>query len=434
MTLRTLFKTAGQYLLRYYLLLLLLFAGYRASELHHRFFDGLIWSDAEGYYMYLPALFINGGFEYLPIRTTEQYFYFRGTKKRFTKYSYGVALMQTPFFLGAHALTKATGGKTDGYSHYYVRALQLAGLFYGFLGLWLLRKILERHFSQILTFLTVVGLLLGTNLFHYIVQEPGMSHVYSFFLFGVFVWYTPRFYQEPGWRRFAGMGALLGLIVLIRPSNILLLLYLLLYKLRNRQDVRERIGFIRRHFRELIAAPLASFLVFLPQFFYWKYISGEWYIYAYGEEGFNWLNPRIDMVLFHIKNGWLFFSPMAGFAILGCLLGSWKNRHNIAPIFLIWALLLYITASWWCWWFGGAFGHRNFVEYYVLLAFPYAWLFQQVMSWRAWLPKVLLLLAWVLLIYYSYMLTVYFPGAHYEWWSWEGVVDRMLRFDFSKQY
>ncbi len=58
----------------------------------------IIFSDQEGYYMYLPALFIYGGFDQYPIRTKEQFGYYQNTKKVFTKYTCGVALMEMPFF------------------------------------------------------------------------------------------------------------------------------------------------------------------------------------------------------------------------------------------------------------------------------------------------------------------------------------------------
>ncbi|MCI4649090.1 hypothetical protein [Phaeodactylibacter sp.] len=427
-------KSIGRFWMRYYLLILLLFAGYRAANTPGRFIRGMIWSDAEGYYLYLPAVLIQGGFEDFQVRTEAQFPNYEGTNKRFTKYTCGVAMLELPFFLIGHFWAKVLSMPADGYSYPYIVALQLAGLFYGFLGLLLLKEILARYFKPVVVMMTVAGFFLGTNLYHYILQEPGMSHVYSFFLFGLFVWLTPRFYEQPGLKIFGGMGLLAGLIVLIRPTNILLLLYLLLFGLRSWADVRERLLFFWKYLGALLLAPIASFLVFVPQFLYWKYISGNWLIYSYGEEGFNWLEPRVDMVLFHIKNGWLLFSPMAGLAIIGCLVGMWKNRCNIAPIFLIWLLLLYITSCWWCWWFGGAFGHRQFVEFYVLLAIPYAWLFTQVLESKVLALKIFLVVLWLLLGYYGYMLAVHFRGPHYEWWSWKEVVEYMWQFKFDKKY
>jgi hypothetical protein len=124
--------------LKYYLLAMLLFACVRAADLPYRFSDGIIWSDSEGYYLYLPALFINGGFEDLDVRTEIQLPVMEGTNKRFTKYTSGVAMLELPFFLVAHQLSKWSGKKADGYSAYYIYSIQIAALFYGFLALWLL--------------------------------------------------------------------------------------------------------------------------------------------------------------------------------------------------------------------------------------------------------------------------------------------------------
>jgi hypothetical protein len=418
-----------RWFLRNWFIVLVLIAGVRASMTPGRFIKGMIWSDAEGYYLYLPALFINGGFEDLAVRSEVQFPLFEDTNKRFTKYTYGVALMELPFFLLAHLIASIMG-EADGYSYPYIIGLQLSGLFYGLLGLWFMKKLLEEHFEAVVVLLTVFGFFLGTNLYHYVLQHPAMSHVYSFFLFGLLVRLTPEFYKSPTWRMFGLMGVLLGLIVLIRPTNVIIGAYILLFNIKTMPDLNQRLQFWSRHLQKVPLAALGSFLIFLPQLAYWKYLSGNWVLYSYGEEGFNWLHPRIDMVLFNIKNGWLLFSPMAGLAVVGGLLGSWKNHYNIAPITLIWLLTLYITASWWCWWFGGAFGHRNFVEYYMILAIPFAWLFQQVFDSSSRALKVFMVVLWMALLYYSYMLAVYYHGAHYNWESWKLVVEYMLRFKF----
>lgn len=96
--------------------------------MRERYQKGVLWSDAEGYYLYLPALFIYGGFEKVPVRTEVQFPKYPGTDKHFTKYTYGVALMQAPFFAAAHAIAKA-GGKADGYSSFYVYGVLCAAFF-----------------------------------------------------------------------------------------------------------------------------------------------------------------------------------------------------------------------------------------------------------------------------------------------------------------
>ena len=125
---------------------------------------------------------------------------------------------------------------------------------------------------------------------------------------------------------------------------------------------------------------------------------------------------------------------MAGLAVIGCFLGSWKNRYNIRTVFFILLLSIYIFGSWWCWWFGGAFGHRPFVELYILLAFPYAYLIDLVFQQKQMAIKVFFVILWLALIHYSYFLTVYFTGPHYEWWEWKRVLRWALRFDYWQKW
>ena len=47
-----------------------IYGSWRVDNHHHLWY---IWSDAEGYNMYLPALFVHGTFENIPVRTPYEY-------------------------------------------------------------------------------------------------------------------------------------------------------------------------------------------------------------------------------------------------------------------------------------------------------------------------------------------------------------------------
>src|SRR5690348_18326174 len=53
----------------------------------------------------------------------------------------GEAILITPFFLAAHALTRWSNLDPDGLTLYYQHAAGLAGLFYACAGLWFLRRL-----------------------------------------------------------------------------------------------------------------------------------------------------------------------------------------------------------------------------------------------------------------------------------------------------
>jgi hypothetical protein len=417
----------GALIAKNYLFLLFVLTLFWTYDFSNKSKGGIIWSDAEGYYMYLPAVFIYGGFEEIPVRTPKQFKRFEDTNKYFTKYTYGVALMQMPFFLGFHTAAAVKGEPLTGYSDYYIFALLLAAAFYGFIGLFYLQKILERNFSGWVTLLTILCIYFGTNLYYYTTREVGMSHVYSFCLFAIFVYYTPEFYKRVKFKTFALFGLLAGLIVLIRPTNIILLLYLIFYNIYSWSDLRQRFYFFLRHWWKLPVIPFFSFLVFIPQMIYWHHISGDWIYYSYGNQGFsNWAKPKINSVLFDIKNGWLFFSPMMAIAVIGAFIGTWKNKYNISWILLILLLALYVFASWWCWWFGGAFGHRSFIEFYALLAIPFAYVSHLIFRQKYWGAKLAYLLLLGLLVYYNQGLIEHYVGPHYTWKTWNAAIDKMF--------
>ena len=92
---------------------------------------GALESDAKGYYAYLPAVFIYQDLNFSFLEEVEKkydqkhlYYEYRSNAHGvlINKYYAGVAVMQLPFFVGAHGLTLISGGDTDGYSKYYMLA------------------------------------------------------------------------------------------------------------------------------------------------------------------------------------------------------------------------------------------------------------------------------------------------------------------------
>lgn len=381
---------------------------------------GVIWSDAEGYYLYLPAVFIYNGFEKVPIISGQMQPY-KDSKKVYTKYTCGVAIMEAPFFALAQATTFITDKDTGGYTSINNLAIRLAAIFYALWGLVLLRNYLAPRYGKAAVLVALTGLLFGTNLFYYTVREPGMSHAYLFFLFALFIILTPKVLAQPNFKNAIFLGLLFGLITLIRPTNCLIALYLLLYQVTSFQAFKNRVQFFFSKLKVFWVVPVLMFLVFVPQLLYWHYISGHFLIYSYDQEGFiYWKAPKILLVLFDVQNGWLLYSPMAIFGIIGLLWGIAKKETGMLAIGLILTVATYIFSSWWAWWFGGAFGHRCFVEFYALLALPLAFLINKLLTSRQAVLKGIFALLCVLFIFYNLRITVlYAPPWDGPNWTWE---------------
>ena len=426
-------KPSFSFFVKYYLPILFCFCVYKSfTKVEYPDRTRLVlYSDAEGYYLYLPAIFIHHSFEDLPVRSEKVFQPHESSNRIFTKFTCGVALLELPFFLVAHWLAPSLGYAPDGYSEIYVRAILLAAICYGFLGLFFLKKRLEQTFPPWVMMLSIVAILLGTNLFHYMIDAGGMSHAYSFFLFAVFIYLTPKILQRPSIGLVFLFGFIFGWIVLIRPTNAVLVLYPIFYNIFSKKDFKNRIQFIQEHFYKIVFLLLGMLLIFLPQFMYWHHVTGEYVMYSYGDESFiYWKNPQVLNLWFSPRNGWLIYNPMLIASIVGLFFGLKKNRNNHALILGIFVLITYILSSWWCWWFGGAFGQRSYVEYYTLLIFPIAWMLDYSFYKKRKLFIVLLIfLAWG--IDYGLKMNRYHRDSYitsepdYDWKRFEKVRKRL---------
>jgi len=208
----------------------------------------------------------------------------------------------------------------------------------------------------------------------------------------------------------------MGIISLIRPSNALVGLLFLLWGCTSFDAVKRRIVFFIRNYRFTLIILGGILLVWLPQMIYWKWVTGSYMFYTYGilGERFFFNHPQIINVLFSYRNGWLVYSPLMLFALLGFyFLWKDKNRHSLS-IAIFFILFLYVISSWWCWWYGGAFGGRSFIDIYPMLAIPLAAFIRRSGRTPGWVRIILLFLA-AFLIHLNY----------YQTWQYsKGIVHR----------
>ena len=382
-----------------------------------------IWSDAEGYYAYLPALFIYHSFEELPIRTPYQFHRVPETNRINLKTTYGVALFEAPFFALAHLVAQNGWFRSNdetGFGKPYSDSLIVCALCYALLTLLLLRKLLKPHFSPPVRALTLATLFWGTSLFYYVIAQPGMSHIYSLFLNTSVLLLSQQYLLRPRMRTFALLGLALGLAVMIRPTNLLMAVFPLFIGLSSRQDLRERWEFFRLHWRQAWVVIPAGLITLLPQFLYWHHISGKWLYYSYGEEGFiYWNQPHFLEVFFGVVDGLFVYTPLLLLGFVGIEINALKNRLHARLSVLVLLIASYLIASWWAYWFGGSFGHRAFIDYYALLGLGMATVLQQLLTQPRWVRVATLVVLGVGIFFTVEMGYAYRPHWSELSWSWD---------------
>ncbi|RYZ50275.1 MAG: hypothetical protein EOP49_14335 [Sphingobacteriales bacterium] len=342
--------------------------------------------DKSSYYLYLPALIIYDDVGRLSFyqRVNEKYnltggdnhwalYEQKATGRLNNKYAVGTALLELPFFLAAHGLTIATGKfEPDGFSAYYRLGITLSGVFYMLTGLMLMAAVLRRYFSDGVTAFTVLLTGLGTNLYTYVLFDPGMSHPFSFFLFAWFIYLVDSWYRKQRPLHLVLAGVSMGLIIITRPTNIILLLIAFTWSSPGLITLKNKLQALTRNRIPLLLSLASGFLVACIQLGYWKYTTGHWIHFSYEDEGFAFHDPKILDGLFSYRKGWFLYTPMALLGVIG-LIPLWKqHRQLVIPVLSYIIIAVYIVFSWQQWWYGGGFGARPMIESLSLLMLPLA--------------------------------------------------------------
>jgi hypothetical protein len=384
--------------------------------------------DASGYYRYLPSIFIyhdlgrmqfrkNGpdsGFNYDDdaIFLPDQ----KETGRKTDKYPVGTSLFELPGFFAAYLYCSLGHWyPNDGFSAPYQWAGILSSILWVVLGLFVLRKFLREYYNEQVTCIVLVCIAFGTNLYCYTAFSQGMSHGYTFFLFCAILQQTVLWYKSGKAAHLYLLGLLVGLVVITRPTNMVILLVPLLWGVYSLQTLKERMKLFRVRPGSLAIVFFIFFAVAFIQMAYWKYTSGHWIFYSYGREKFDFAHPNIWKGLFSYRKGWFIYTPIAFISMLGFFSLWRKDKKTIPALLLYFMFTVYIVFSWKNWWYGGSFGCRPLIESLALLAMPLGALIQQVLSKK---QLVLSVFISVVLIYcialnifqsYQYSLAVLHP-------------------------
>ena len=283
----------------------------------------------------------------------------------------GMAFIYFPFFIGAHLSAHLLDYNTYGFSKPYKMALVFSTVFYLWLGLFFLRKTLVRYYSELVTSLTLIFITFGTNFFHYATIDAPMPHIYCFALFGIFIYLTIKWYDESSIKYSILLGLVGGMITLVRPTNAIIALFFIFYKITSFSDIKMRLQYFLKHYNYIFLIIVIAFLLWVPQFLYWKKVTGHFLFFSYGEERFFFDHPRIFKGLFSYRNGWLLYSPVMIFSLMGIPLLLHQIKSIFFPVLIFTLVNIYIVLSWWCWWYTG-FGNRAMIDSYAILSFPMA--------------------------------------------------------------
>ncbi len=329
-----------------------------------------IWADKAGYNVYLPATFIyHFQTESLPkhIDSLTGYgFTIDSTNQKIiTKYPYGVALMQSPFWLIAHLLST----EKDGFSVLYQKSIDFAGSFYLCLGIFMLFFLIKQYSTRNYAILLSILLTTSTGIFYYGIFETGMSHIYSFCVLSALVYLLFQTKTQATFYNLLFLGLLSSLYIIIRPINIVFLIVLFAFVLFHNKSAILNFNTFKQlktiHYIIIISICL---ILIIPQLAYYKYAFNSYLTNSYSNESF--VKPtlrRITQLLFSPHNGLFIYYPIGIFLLIYAFIQQHYSRFLLLSLACVYVILY---SSWWSLSLGCGFGHRAFNDIAILFFIP----------------------------------------------------------------
>lgn len=331
-------------------------------------------ADGEGYYDYLPSLFIHHDLirNDIPF-SKDSVFYSRLANPPYVlygdfkvnKYPCGTAVLQLPFFMYSYFTTLRENNSTDGYQFPFQKAIFYSAIFYLFLSLYFLKKLLELfEIKRHVIVISQTLLVFGTTVTHYVNFDAGFSHVYSLFAITAFIYFAKLYFTNKKASSFFMACLFIGLILIIRQINILIILFIPFLS-GSFENLKDGLHVFYKDYKNLILGLLITAIIFSVQCLVWYFQTGSLLVYSYQGEGFNFSNPQILNILFSYQKGLFIYTPILFISMFGLVWLIFKKKYYLVFTWvLFFSILTFVFSSWHSWYYGCSFGLRAYVDYY----------------------------------------------------------------------
>ena len=239
----------------------------------------------------------------------------------------------------------------------------LGSLAAGLFGVRLTFTLVARKLGVAAARFGVIGAVAATPLMFYLVTQPLYQHACAFFGVALLLerWDAWRGQMTLG--RWAALGALGGVAMLMRQQEGLFFLLPAIDALAElAQAVRGLDG--RRLGRTLLGGMLflgCAILVYAPQLLLWRHYYGS--LRPPQEPGhFIWWNPAVIEALFSTRAGLFPWVPVLYLAVPGLLLARRRLDGLVWRLGLVFALELWLNASVWDYHGSWAYGPRRYTD------------------------------------------------------------------------
>jgi len=175
------------------------------------------------------------------------------------------------------------------------------------------------------------------------------------------------------------LSVILAMVTLIRPINIIVVLAIPIAA-RNSETLKNGLLNLFSNKLKLFYGIIIFSLIISIQLIIYKIQCGEFFVYSYTDEGFDFLNPHFFDILFSYKKGLFLYTPIVFVSVLSIIYFIRTDLYFVSYFTVFFTIVVYLLSSWWIWWYGGSFSGRPFVEFYPFLLLPLALILEKLQN------------------------------------------------------
>jgi len=363
--------------------------------------------DVLGYYLYLPATFVYDQ----PMLNDYSWLKKINNEKDLTRPIYqvtlndegepmyfflmGMSFFYLPFFFAGHAIALLNGIPADGFSLPYQYALVLGGIFYTILGLFFLWKILRHFFSEGISALVIIIIVFATNYIHHLTLDNLGTVNVLFMLLSIIIWNTIRWHETFKNKHLIVVGMGIVMMGLVKPSEITAIIIFILWGVTSWKSIQEKLIKLYEKKAVILVTIGIGLVMALPQMIYWYLKTGSPIYDSYKNPGvgLDFFSPHIVKALFSYRKGWLLYTPVMIFSLIGFNFIYRYNKRIFFALFVYWILAFYIVVSWSEWWYGAAYSNRALITTYPILAISLGYFLSFILKRPKiyWIPIILIM-------------------------------------------
>lgn len=357
--------------------------------------EALLSWEAGGYYWYLPSVFIyqdlkGQGFkdsilhkyQMTPAQDFQYGYKLNESGSYILRYPFGLAILELPYFFIAHIWAPMLGYPADGFSLPYQFMIFVGGMLIAFIGLYYLRRFLLAYFLDRTVAISLLLLTIGTNYLNFAGIEVGLSQTWLFTLYTLLLWNTHRYYTSYKRKHIICLGALIGLLILINPTEVISALIPTLWGIERplSSSFQKRLVFWKSKKQDLIPAVFITLIIICTLLVYGKWVADEWIIFNYWDWEYSWLRPHFFQYAFNVQTGWLRHTPLMLIVIPSILLYIFKGSNR-------WALLgyafihYYIVSCSQTWDYIGRAMIQSYPVLFIFIAYFIEWISKRIYSY-----------------------------------------------------